>query len=30
LARNSFSAAFLDLPQKQKYLDEVESFFRVN
>jgi len=30
LARNSFSAAFLDLPQKQKYLDEVENFFRVS
>lgn len=30
LAHNSFSAAFLDLPQKQKYLDEVESFFRLN
>jgi len=30
LARNSFSAAFLDLPQKQKYLDEVETFFRQN
>jgi len=30
LARNSFTAAFLDLPQKEKYLDEVETFFRLN
>lgn len=30
LARNSFSAAFLELPQKEKYLDEVEAFFREN
>jgi adenosine deaminase len=30
LARNSFSAAFLDLPQKQKYLDEVDTFFKNN
>jgi len=29
LAHNSFAAAFLDLPQKQKYLDEVEQFFRM-
>lgn len=28
LARNSFAAAFLDLPLKRKYLDEVELFFR--
>jgi len=27
LARNSFSAAFLDLETKQKYLDEVDAFF---
>lgn len=30
LARNSFSAAFLDVPQKQKYLDEVDTFFKNN
>jgi len=27
LARNSFSAAFLDMQTKQKYLDEVDAFF---
>ncbi|HYC42868.1 MAG TPA: adenosine deaminase [Noviherbaspirillum sp.] len=27
LARNSFSASFLDGPTKQKYLDEVNAFF---
>jgi adenine deaminase len=27
LARNSFSASFLDGPTKQKYLDEVDAFF---
>ena len=29
LAHNSFAAAFLDLPLKQKYLDEVELYFRL-
>jgi adenosine deaminase len=27
LARNSFSAAFLDAPGRQRYLDEVDEFF---
>lgn len=27
MARNSFSAAFLDAAEKQKYLDEVDAFF---
>lgn len=27
LARNSFSASFLDMPVKQRYLDEVDAFF---
>lgn len=27
LARNSFAAAFLDAPSKQKYLQEVDAFF---
>ena len=27
LARNSFSAAFLDAPTKQRFLDEVDAFF---
>jgi adenosine deaminase len=30
LACNSFSAAFLDASQKQKYLDEVDAFFKLN
>jgi adenine deaminase len=30
LARNSFEAAFLDAPQKQKYLEEVDAFFRIH
>ncbi|MBV8665664.1 MAG: adenosine deaminase [Burkholderiaceae bacterium] len=28
LARNSFEAAFLDAPQKQRYVDEVETYFK--
>jgi adenosine deaminase len=28
LAHNSFSASFLDLEHKQKYLDEVDAFFK--
>ncbi len=30
LARNSFSAAFLDKKTKQKYLDEVDAFFEIH
>jgi adenosine deaminase len=30
LARNSFSAAFLDAPKKQAYLDQVDTFFKLN
>ena len=28
LAKNSFNASFLDAPTKQKYLDEVDAFFK--
>lgn len=28
LARNSFNAAFLDLPEKERYLEKVECFFK--
>jgi len=30
LAKNSFTAAFLDKPLRQKYLDQVDAFFELN